>query len=221
MLKKIFDKFSYLFLIFIIGSFFGFLHENILTAIKGIFVIRKGLIYEPLIPVYGIGLLILYLIYHNLKIKTENKFLKFSIIFLIGFLAGGLTEYICSFVQEKWFGTISWDYSEYFLNIHGRTSLFHSICWGLLSTVFYYFLLSSLERVEIYLQNKKIKLITIFILIIFSLDCFISISSCYRRYERRKNEEASNSFEVFLDKYYPDKFVDKIYNNAMNVNYGY
>ena len=48
-------KFSFIFLVFIIGSFIGFVWENVFTIIKGAYHLRQGLLYEPLIPIYGIG----------------------------------------------------------------------------------------------------------------------------------------------------------------------
>ena len=38
-------------------------------------------------------------------------------IFLITMILGGITEYVCSYIQEKVFGTISWDYSYLIFNI--------------------------------------------------------------------------------------------------------
>ena len=44
-------------------------------------------------------------------------------MFLIGALGGGAVEYILSVLEELVLGTRSWDYSAYFLNIGGRTTL--------------------------------------------------------------------------------------------------
>ena len=92
---------------------------------KRAFELRQGLIYGPFIPVYGIGAVIYYLILNNINIKSKWK------IFLITMVLGGVTEYICSLVQEKVFGTISWDYSYLPFNFNGRTSLLHCTYWEL------------------------------------------------------------------------------------------
>ena len=60
----------------------------------------------------------------NVK-KTRN-------VFLIGTVLGGAFEYLCSLFQEKVFGSISWDYSNHFLNINGRTTIPFAIVWGIL-----------------------------------------------------------------------------------------
>ena len=46
MKNKIFEKYSIIFWVFIVGSFAGFIHENLLTFLKGEFVLRRGLIYH-------------------------------------------------------------------------------------------------------------------------------------------------------------------------------
>ena len=38
-----------------------------------------------------------------------------------------------------------------------------------------------------------------------------------RQDERRKNIEPKNQIYVFLDRVYPDEFLDKVYNNKINM----
>lgn len=210
MKKTKFEKYCLLFTIFIFGSFIGFILENLYTIIiKGNYALRQGLIYEPLIPIYGLGALTMYFLLKD-KQKTD-KFLILK-IFIIGFLAGSLIEYICSYMQQNIFGTISWDYSKKMFNINGRINLFHSILWGLLGILFYYLILPMIEQIKI--KNKKVKVLLVIISCIFVVDCTISGLACYRQKERRENLVPSNKIEVLLDKHYPDEYLDKIYNNA-------
>ena len=75
--------------------------------------IRQGLIYGPFIQVYGMGALAFYFL-----VKTEQDPKK---LFFKGMIMGGVLEYLCSFFQEIFFGSVSWDYSNLFLNLNGRT----------------------------------------------------------------------------------------------------
>lgn len=120
--NKIIKEFIIIFWIFIIGSISGYVFEMLVVFFqKGFFETRKGLIYGPFIPVYGIGAVIYYMILRNIQNKGYLK------IFLITMILGGITEYVCSYIQEKVFGTISWDYSYLIFNINGRTSIFIAI----------------------------------------------------------------------------------------------
>lgn len=219
MKKKCYENYPFIFWTFILGSFIGFLCENIYTVIfKDHYAFRQGLIYEPLIPIYGIGVLIFYFIYKRVKISKDKKLIKkilnILIIYLIGLVCGSSIEYACSFLQEKIFGTVSWDYSYLKYHLNGRVSLYHSTFWGIAGVVFYLFLLPILEKIKTRIVKDKYKNITILFSLILLFDCSISSLACYRQDKRRNNELAQNYLDVFLDKHYPDEYLKKIFNNA-------
>lgn len=217
MRKLVVDKFIRFFSLFIVGSMIGFIHENIFAMLKGQEGIRQGLIYGPFIPVYGIGLLLFYLLYSHIEVDKKNKFVELLIIFIIGFIMGGFTEYICSYLQEVIMGTKSWDYSNVSFNLHGRTSLFHATSWGVMSVLFYELVLPVLKKTKKFFDNKKFRMFALFISVFVVIDCTISILACLRQTERRKNIIPRNKIEELLDKYYPDELLNKIYNNAVVV----
>ena len=124
--KKIIKELIIIFWVFIIGSILGYIFEMIVVLFqKGYFESRQGLIYGPFTPVYGIGGIVYYIVFKLIKTREKSK------VFLISMLLGGITEYLCSYIQEKAFGTISWDYSYLLFNINGRTSLLHCTYWGI------------------------------------------------------------------------------------------
>ena len=51
-----------------------------------------------------------------------------------------VVEYVASFVMDKAFSAVSWDYSDKLLNLHGRICLQYSCCWGLLALLVLYVL---------------------------------------------------------------------------------
>lgn len=214
MKKDYFKKYCYLFWVFMLGSFLGFVLENLLMLFRGNYELRQGLIYEPLIPIYGFGLVGFYLIYNNLKFKNENKYYKIFIIFIIAFLTGGIVEYIGSYIQEAWFGTISWDYSYMKFDLNGRTSLHHSCIWGILGVVFYYLILPIINKMFTFKINKLGMVFTVIMSFVLLFDSSISLLACNRRTERRDKIQATSSLDIYLDNKYPDEYVDRIFNNA-------
>lgn len=214
MKKKIFEEYIFVFELFIVGSLIGFIYENLLTLFRGHYALRQGLIYEPLIPIYGIGVLVFYFAYHLVDLKKRGRVVELLIVFGIGFLLGGVTEYIASLIQEKVFGTISWDYSYLKLNLRGRTSVFHSAIWGLMGIFFYEVLLPVLNRQRAHLKKRWMRRMISGLSVLVLFDCTISWLACYRQAERRNNPEAGNAIENFLDKHYPDEYLDIIFNNA-------
>ena len=210
--QKVSNKLIILFWLFIIGSILGFIFETIVVLFqKGHFELRQGLIYGPFIPVYGIGAVIYYLILNNINIKSKWK------IFLITMVLGGVTEYICSLVQEKVFGTVSWDYSYLPFNFNGRTSLLHCTYWGIAGVLYITFVVPLLRKIEQKADRITLKVFTLMFSILILFDITISCLASYRQNERRRNLAPDRKLEVILDTYYPDEYLDKIYTNKKEV----
>lgn len=207
-MKEKLKELGKIFLLFIIGSVIGFLYETILVLFqKGHFETRKGVIYGPFIPVYGIGIIIYYIFFEKVEIR------KLPQVFLISMLLGGATEYICSYVQEMWFGTISWDYSYLPFNINGRTSLLHCTYWGIAGIIYIKFILPIVDDLENKLEIKKIQNLTIALVIFMIFNISISIMAANRQTERTKHIPANSKIDTFLDKNYPDERMNKIFSN--------
>jgi len=194
-----------LFVLFFIGSIFGCVVETIYAIIKtGGFQIRQGLIYGPFIPIYGLGTILFYIILLITK-KPLN-------VFIISVIMGGLLEFICSLIQEKAFGSVSWDYSNTFLNIAGRTNLQYSIYWGIIGLLFLK-LFPFVDKIDLLTSNIKWRIVIYIFMVFILINAIISCMACARQYDRQKNIEPQNKLETFLDTHYPDEFLDKIYNN--------
>lgn len=210
--KKIKNALIILFWLFIIGSIAGFIFEiTVVFFQKGHFELRQGLIYGPFIPVYGIGAMFYYIVLSKTKIKNKVQ------IFLITMILGGITEYLCSFIQEKAFGTISWDYSYLPFNINGRTSLLHCIYWGICGVLYITYIEPSLNKIINKTNMKVFDLITIILSIFIVFDISISWMAADRQTERKNNIQPENRLDIFLDKNYPDEYMNRIFNNKKDV----
>lgn len=209
--KKIVKELAVIFWIFIIGSIVGYIAEMIVVLFqKGYFESRQGLVYGPFTPVYGIGGVIYYLVFK--LIRTKNR----TSVFIISMILGGITEYMVSYIQEKVFGTISWDYSQLWFDINGRTSLLHCIYWGIAGILYMKYVKPLIKKIRIQMSKRLFKVITVILLIFMIFNISISCMSAKRQEERRHNIETKNKIDVFLDKYYPDEYMDKIFTNKKN-----
>ncbi len=198
-----------IFWVFLIGSIIGCIVETLVGIIfDHSFKIRQGLIYGPFIPVYGIGAIMYYFIVS--RIKDTKK------IFILSMFLGGAIEYFCSYFQELCFGTVSWDYSNMFLNIGGRTSLLFCFCWGILGVLFVKFLFPLLQKIDIYIGNMQFKYITAILVSFMIFNIGISCLAGARQNQRVQKIEADSKMDAFLDKHYPDVVMDNVYSNKMN-----
>lgn len=170
---------------------------------------RKGLIYGYFIPIYGIATVLISLMIDIFNIK------HYGLFFIITFLICGIVEYLSSFIQEKAFGTKSWDYSKMVGNLHGRVNLLYLLLWSILGIFWckYYPLMINLIF-KILSSINLLNEITIICTILMIYNCYISIVASYRQKLRRKGIKPKNKYELWLDKKYSDEVLIKIYANA-------
>lgn len=211
--EKIIQKLTKIFWIFLIGSILGYGIEMVVGLVQnGHFVSRQGLLFGPFIQVYGVGLIAYYLVISNIKKKSYIK------IFFITMLLGGIVEYLFSYLQETWFGTISWDYSNLLFNIHGRTSLLHCLYWGIGGVLFVRFILPLIRNLNEWCKNTNFRYITAFLVLFITFDIVMSGMAGSRQLERKNNIAANGYIDNFFDEYYPDEKLEQIYSNAKTVN---
>lgn len=208
--KYFYQKNSIFFYIFIgvIFCIIGWGYETILGFFQeNHYLSKQGLLYGPFVPVYGVGALIYTIILPHIK-KTKN-------LFIVSSLLGGIVEFCYSLLQEIIFGTVSWDYSEYFLNFQGRTSIVHAIFWGILGVVYvryiYPILLKWYQKIPF-----KIGVPMIWGIIIFMFfNIYLTILSSYRQKVRLEEVQARNELDYFLDTHYPDEKLNELYSNRI------
>ena len=205
--------FKKLFIIFIIGCLFGNYYEMILNFIKHylkdgtiFWEVRRGVIYGPFSPIYGAGAVLM-----TYFLVDKNH--KWYQTFIYGALLGGIAEYLIGFLQETFIGTISWDYSTYFLNINGRTSIPIMLIWGIICLIYvkliYPKVNSLIERIPI----KIGKIIFNICLIFLSLNMAISWTALIRQYLRRNDIPPFTILGELYDKIYDDERLKKAFPN--------
>lgn len=168
---------------------------------------RHGLLYGPLAPVYGAGALLFALLYPLFQNRNE----LFSFLLLCA--AGAVFEYLCSFAQEKLFGTVSWEYTGFGLDWDGRTNLVLALCWGALGLfmikIGYPLFCRGLDKVPRVLRT----VVSLVLLVLLTCNLFLTGAAIWRQAERRSHVPASTPFSAFLDRTYPDDRLKEIFPN--------
>ncbi len=176
-----------------------------LTA--GILMRRSSLVLGPFSIVWGFGAVVLTVFLSRLEKRGA------PLIFLSGFFFGGAFEYLCSAFTEVVFGMKFWDYSGMPFNIDGRTNLLFMIFWGLLSLLWLRFcyppLSSRIERIP-----PLIGLILSWCIVLFlSCDILVTAAVMLRAVDRKREPRAGNAAEEFIDEFYPDSRIQKLWPN--------
>ncbi|MDH6366448.1 MULTISPECIES: putative ABC transporter permease [Breznakia] len=203
--------FKKIFFLFLIGCIVGTYYEEILMLFEmHKWVNRSGLIYGPFNPVYGLGF-ILFVVLLGKNYKTRPWYVNY----LLSCLVGGITEFGLSWFEEVAFHAESWDYTGYFLNIGGRTTIPFMLVWGLggmlILYVIYPWLSSWIERIPVRIGNRLYPIILIFMI----LNMCISYSALFRLGMRNQGKPPMTIVGEMLDTVYPDEFLHKAYPNLV------
>ena len=160
---------------FFIFAVFGWLLETIYSFIVLGHFTNRGFLYGPVCPIYGWGAIILIVFLSKYKNNGLKLFTYSAIIF-------SAFEYYVSYILEALFREHWWDYTNDFLNLNGRISIFYSLAWGILAIIF-------IGHIFPYMQKKVDNLIAKvpskvatkcinLLVLVFILDTIISSINC-------------------------------------------
>lgn len=198
------------FCMFVIGCVVGFVVETLFCLVtKGTVECRSSLVIGPFNTVYGVGALALYLCLGRLGKKNIVQ------LFLVGAVLGTVVEFLCSFLQEVVFGTISWDYSNMPLNIGGRVCILFTVFWGLLAILWAKLLQPLLEKLIALIPHRIARPLTCCLLVFFILNITVSVAAVARWGMRVDGVPATNIITTWIDRLLPNSFVEQIYPNMI------
>ncbi|NBK78934.1 hypothetical protein D5272_10150 [bacterium D16-76] len=196
-----------LFWIFMVGNVVGFALETVYALVvpPHQFQLRVSVVFGPFILVYGFGAVAITLFLYKMYNQRD------ILIFFASMFIGGGFEYLCSFLQQSLFGTVSWEYSDSVLNISGRTNLMYAFFWGVLGLIWLKDLYPALSRLIERIPEKTGRRLTVAVSIFMAIDILLSAGAVFRQSQRVNNIPATNGVQQFFDYYFPDSFLDMIY----------
>ena len=186
--KRIVENINYLrnysipslILLFFIISFIGWLWEVSLHLISdGVFV-NRGALHGPWLPIYGSGGILILVIFKKFRKTPLKEFI--STMFLCG-----LVEYFTAYYLEVTHNGVKWwDYSGYFLNLHGRICAEGLLIFGLGGLAIVYVLAPLLDNMIRKINKKILISLCIILLAIFTID------QCYSHYYPNEGKGITN-----------------------------
>jgi uncharacterized membrane protein len=182
----------------------GFLLESLESLFSlGYVQNRQGLVYGPFTPVYGVGALVLALCWPRLKKKN------WLIIFAAAALVSAALEYLWSWGLELLSGAVFWDYSRLPFNLDGRVNLLFALFWGALGLAFLRWLYKPFCRFVAELPRRGRGLVTWTLAVLLLGDIALSAGAFSRQKARQDAVAASSPVELFLDRTYPDEWLEE------------
>lgn len=133
------ETFIKLCMIFIIGGTLGYVIELFFRRIVHKKWINPGFLVGPTLPLYGVGVLALYLLCSIDYSFIENKILR--AVFAVFVITATMTaiEYITGLIFIKGLKVKLWDYSDRKGNIQGIICPLFTLFWGLAGAFYYVF----------------------------------------------------------------------------------
>ena len=160
-----------LIIIFFLFAFVGWLWEVLLHLINEGAFVNRGVLHGPWLPIYGAGGTLVLIFLNKLRDKPAVQFISIIVIC-------GIVEYFTSYFLEiahngeKW-----WDYSGYFLNLHGRICAEGLLVFGLAGMAAVYAIAPAIDDIIKKMNSRVVITISIVLSSIFILDNIYSKSN--------------------------------------------
>ena len=180
----------YYVLIFFIYSVAGWVMETTFKSIQQKRWANRGFLLGPIIPIYGVGMVLLTLI---LQQYADDPL----VVIILSVVICGVLEYLTSWIMEKLFRARWWDYSNFKFNINGRVCLGNLVLFGLGGWLAISFANPFLFSIFEEMPNLAVTIITISLLIAFLVDILMSFKIIMSlRRETKKFDLTDNTEEI-------------------------
>ncbi len=157
-------------IVFTLAAVVGYFIETGYVFLNCGKIVKRGMLLGPYCPIYGFGALILYYCFYDMKRNKEN----IPIIFLMSSLLMGAFELMCGLGFKHILNIEMWNYSDKFLNILNYTTVPILIGWGILGTIYVFFVHPLILKVVNGLPKNIMKRLSIVIICLFVCDLLIS-----------------------------------------------
>lgn len=153
-----------LIMMFFSFSLIGWIWEVSLHLISDGTFVNRGVLHGPWLPIYGTGGILILILLTRMRKKPWLEF-------ICGVLLAGIVEYFTAWNLETTHGGQKWwDYSGYFLNLHGRICAEGLLVFGLGGLAVVYFAAPLLDNLFRKISSKIIIPLCIVLLVLFTAD---------------------------------------------------
>ena len=154
-------------IIFALISFGGWVYETIYcSVVEGEFT-KRGFLFGPTCPIYGIGALAVWLVLGQISNPL--------IVFIIGGFLATVIEYSTGLFLERRFKKKWWDYSMFKFNLHGRICPQASAVFGAFSVTSVFVLVPAMLNILMLFSRHTISVMAFIVVTLYFLDTVASL----------------------------------------------
>ena len=185
--------------LFMIYSFFGWVYETTYCTITEGKWENRGFLFGPSCPIYGTGAVAISIIIGltrgaDVEIQTWQ-------IFIVSFAGSAVLEYLTSWILEKLFHAVWWDYSNLPFNIHGRISLFTSLGFGFAGLLIVYYIAPFTEHIVNAVMPIVTEALSLIFIFVFAADLTLTVTALlhFDRFVTRLENSFNHNMEMIVD----------------------
>lgn len=197
---------SKLVIYFCIFSLIGWIYETIYTIITTKKWDKRGFLYGPVCPIYGVGATAVIVCIRLLE-EYEISYTWWQ-VFLVAFFGSAVLEYSVSWGLEKIFHAYWWDYSDFPLNIHGRICLPASLLFGVVGVGITYRVVPWLDKYDAIIPDITAEFLALVLMALLTMDLTMTVvvlkdfDSVISNIEHNVNQRMEMIVENMSESYY-------------------
>lgn len=154
-------------IIFALISFGGWVYETIYcSVVEGEFT-KRGFLFGPTCPIYGIGALAEWLVLGQISNPI--------IVFIVGGVLATVIEYSTGLFLERRFKKKWWDYSMFKFNLHGRICPQASAVFGAFSVTSVFVLVPTMLNILMIFSKHTVSVVAFIVVTLYFLDTVASL----------------------------------------------
>lgn len=193
--------------LFALCSFVGWVFESLLAIVKTGKWERRGFLYGPVCPIYGVGVAVIVLVAKALVMEL-NAPLEWWWVFLAAFLGSMVLEYTVHWALEKLFDACWWDYSDMPLNINGRTCIPAACLFGVGGLAAVYAISPFWDALASNIPPVVMELAALIIVVLLTVDATLTVNALTQfqkqvdSFDRMFNQKASDMTDLLTERLY-------------------
>lgn len=202
--------FALLLWLFVFGSVFGLLVENLFhLVVYHELESRAGLVWGPFSPIYGCGAVVLTVMLNRFYYTHD------LVIFLIAMVLGSALEYTTSWMMETFWHAIAWDYTGTFGSIDGRTNFVFGMMWGALGLFWVRSIMPVIKWVGTHVDAKALwfKALTAAMTVFMAVNIVVTVLALHREGQRAVDIPAASPIDQWLDQTFTDEWLQARFAN--------
>ena len=165
-----------LFVEFMFYSFLGWIWETFYCTAKEKHFQNRGFLLGPICPIYGVGTLAVQLVFGYLPFFSFEKTPVWK-IFVVCAVGSAILEYGTSYILEKRFHAMWWDYSNTPLNLNGRICLPATVAFGVIGVLCVRYVLPFFLRIHGYISDPVNDFLALLLMGLLGADLALTVAT--------------------------------------------